>query len=692
MAEQLVIDLLIQDKSAMSIAQMRAEVKKLQSELANLDPNTAEFEAAARRAGELRDNIEDASESVNNMKGEPIESLKSNFEGLGTSVKNLDFEGATRKLNAMGSSLKNINFGSIIKQIGGMGKALLSLAATAGPILLIAGAIAAIGYAMYNQYKRLEESEKAAAEAQQKLNDLMKDGGEIMTAHTDSLKRLNEEYRKARQENLVASGEMTEAESKMNDLRVERMDVAMEIIKRHVSTEQQINADKNDAILKEEERFKDEISMVQISSQAEYDHLNQKHKDKLVQIENKFRENQLKEENAYNSELLKNRQIYGEKLVTILTKNNDKEVKSNNDKWASMNKSADEYFIELQKKYYGSFYKLKVEYEEDQKKFKEYLRNKTWTQAQYDEAMMILLKTYNKDVAEEMNKNLKHSEVATEQLYRENLDAANNYYNELLKNENNDEETTKNILARQKQAYYDFYDALLQLEIQNADADGVRTETELARIDALTAQRDEHVASVIEGDKKMGLSSEELRIKRINDNIAMLDNFKAVNDTMASISTSFFEFLGNLAEGNEKKQKKIKKAAFKINKATSAVEVGISTIQAVAKIGADPLIPTMAVLPLQIITAIKGAMQVAAILSKKFPEDGNAQTGGEGTAPSTAGTTPSVANMYGGGGGTPTTFQSLSPANQPIQKVVVLESDISSAQQNVAKVGVQSTF
>jgi uncharacterized membrane protein YebE (DUF533 family) len=685
MAEQLVIDLLIQDKSAMSIAQMRAEVKKLQSELANLDPNSAEFEAAARRAGELRDNIEDASESVNNMKGEPIESLKGNFEGLGTSVKNLDFEGATRKLNAMGSSLKNINFGSIIKQIGGMGKALLSLAATAGPILLIAGAIAAIGYAVYNNYKKMEEAEKAVQEAHEEFLSTMKDGGEVMNAHAKSMDNLSEQYRKAQQELDLLNGDITKTEASVNDAKAESMKTFSEISERHVSTVIKIKSDYDKLMAKETE------IMSNVSpGNMNYEKLQQEHWQRVQQYEREYRSQSLKEQQAYDAERLKNEEIFGKKLEVIYKKDNEKEIKDAQDKWASMNKSADEYFIELQKKYYGSFYKLKVEYEEDQKKFKEYLRNKTWTQAQYDEAMMILLKTYNKDVAAEMNKNLKHQEVATEQLYRENLDAANNYYNELLKNENNDEETTKDILARQKQAYYDYYDALLKLEIQNADADGIRTETELARIDELTAKRDEYVAKVIEGDEKMGQSSEELRLKRINDNIATLENYKAVSDTMGDISSSFFEFLGNLAEGNEKKQKKIQKAAFKVNKATSATSTAINTSQAIMKIAAE--IPFPFSIPLQILTGIQGAAQIAAILSKKFPEDGNAQTGGGGNTPSTAGTTPSIANMYGGGGGTPTTFQSLSPANQPMQKVYVLESEISASQANVAKVGVQSTF
>lgn len=661
MAEQLVIDLLIQDKSTQSIAQMRAEVKKLQSELANLDPNTAEFEAAARRAGELRDNIEDTSESVNNMKGEPIESLKGNFEGLGTSVKNLDFEGATRKLNAMGSSLKNINFGSIIKQIGGMGKALLSLAATAGPILLIAGAIAAIGYAVYNNYKKMDEAEKAVQEAHEEFLSTMRDGGEVMDAHAKSMDNLTEQYRKAQQELDLLNGNITKTEAAANDAKAESMKTFSEIAERHASTVVKIQMDYDKLMAEETER------MSNVSpGNMNYEKLQQEHWQRVQQYEREFRRESLKEQEAYNKERLKLEDIFGKKLEKIYTEGNDKEVKAAQDKWDSMNKSADEYFKNLQKKYYGAYYTAITTYDEELAKYNEYLKNKVWTQAQYDEAMVMLKATHERKMAE-----LETPEV---------------------------EELSPEITLTQ--AAFDFW---LQKQIEKkALAEKFATET-IGLENELEAFKTGQYAKDItsfnwSADLKLQKLKEFYEAGKIQEQhyneavqqvqMQRLDNYKAVSDTMGNISSSFFEFLGNLAEGNDKKQKKIQKAAFKVNKATSATETGINTAQAIMKIAAS--IPPPFSLPLQIMTGIQGAMQVAAILSKKFPEDGNADTGG--STPSTAGTTPSVSNMYGSGGGTPTTFQSLSPANQPIQKVYVLESEISSAQASVAKVGVQSNF
>lgn len=662
MDEQLVIDLLIQDKSAMSIAQMRAEVKKLQSELANLDPNTAEFEAAARRAGELRDNIEDASESVNNMKGDPIESLKGNFEGLGTSVKNLDFEGATRKLNAMGSSMKNINFGAIVKQIGQMGGAFLKMAAQAvmalGPLIAVAGAVAAIAYA----FKLQADAEKKAEESVANFNAIMEDSGEVMTAHSDKLKQLSDDYKKLSLDVQLANGEIDKSEYDVAIAKQKYMDMFVEARKRNYDTLSKLETDYNKAVQDIKAEYASRLR-TSVDEEERAEHL-----QNLANLEKNYQAYILKEQKAFNAERLAIEKNFGKEVEGIYTKNNEKEIKAAQDKWASMNKSADEYFKNLQEKYYGAYYTAITTYDEELAKYKEYLANKTWTQKQYDEAMVMLKKTHEREMAE-----LEAPEV---------------------------EELSPEMTLTQEA--FDFW---LQKQIEKkALAEKFATETIGLENELEAFKTGQYAKDITSFNWSAELKLEKLKWfyengkiqeEHYNDAVYQvqmqrLDNYKAVSDTMASISTSFFEFLGNLAEGNEKKQKKIQKAAFKVNKATSATSTAINTSQAIMKIAAE--IPFPFSIPLQILTGIQGAAQVAAILSKKFPEDGNAQTGGGGTAPSTAGTTPSIANMYGGGGGTPTTFQSLSPANQPIQKVVVLESDISSAQQNVAKVGVQSTF
>lgn len=654
MAEQLVIDLLIQDKSAMSISEMRKQVKELQSELANLDPNSAEFERVSKAAAEMRDSIDDANDAVNNMKGDPIESLKGNFEGLGTSVKNLDFEGATRKLNAMGSSIKNINFGSIAKQVGQMGGAFLKmagqLAATLGPLALIAGAVALVvaGFNQYNDVmKKVEETEA-------EYNKTVRDTNDAIDAR---IKLLDKEYNQLELNNEYLNGEYTEVEFKVEKTKREHLDKFVEAKAQQFLELQKLNEDFQKRQQAEDDRYN---SIAGISREE--------HLKRAYAILNQYKADEKKLIEKHNEEILKLEKIFGEKIETIYTEDNKKEVKAASDKWASMNKSADDYFKSLQEKYYGAYYRAITGYDEELAKYNEYLANKLWTQAQYDEAIKMLAITHKKE-----------------------MDAI--------------ETTTVDELSPEMKLTKEAFDFWLQKQIEKqALAEKYATETIGLENELEAYKTGQYAKDIASFNWSADLKLEKLKWfyengkiqeQHYNDAVYQvqmqrLDNYKAVNDTMAGISTSFFDFLTNLSEGNEKKQKKIKKAAFNINKATSAVETGIDTTQAIMKIAAE--IPPPFSIPLQIATGIQGALAVAAILSKKFPEDGNAQTGGGGTAPSTAGTTPSVANMYGSGGGTPTTFQSLSPANQPIQKVVVLESDISSAQQNVAKVGVQSTF
>jgi len=181
-----------------------------------------------------------------------------------------------------------------------------------------------------------------------------------------------------------------------------------------------------------------------------------------------------------------------------------------------------------------------------------------------------------------------------------------------------------------------------------------------------------------------------------------LSYYGGMASSMKDIGNSVFEFLDNISDGNTEKAKKRQKAAFNVNKATSAVETGINTLQAIMKIPAT--VPPPFAIPLQIATGIQGAATIAAILSKKFPNDGGgADTSSTAPAapaissnPAGGAYTPNNQTLFSSGGGTPTNFTPFgNPSvngNQPPTMVYVLESDITKTQKNVSKVEVMSTF
>jgi len=152
------------------------------------------------------------------------------------------------------------------------------------------------------------------------------------------------------------------------------------------------------------------------------------------------------------------------------------------------------------------------------------------------------------DVTEDATDKTKELAMATatildEQRIRENLDEAINYYDKLIALNINDYEKTKEYLDKKQQAIYEFYDALLSLEQNKAEQDGILTETERARIDELTAIRDKYVSDVetmnneeVEGEedkwrklydisKRVAGEAYAIYGKYIDDQISKLDEY-----------------------------------------------------------------------------------------------------------------------------------------------------------------------
>jgi hypothetical protein len=138
---------------------------------------------------------------------------------------------------------------------------------------------------------------------------------------------------------------------------------------------------------------------------------------------------------------------------------------------------------------------------------------------------------------------------------------------------------------------------------------------------------------------------------------------------------------------------------FNVNKGLAATETSINTLQAIMKITAQGGIWA---LPLSIATGIQGAAAVLSILSKKFPDNGQANSdssipktslGDSGASASAF--SPNNKALFSTGGGTPTALTPFSQGingNQTTTKVVVLESDITKTQNSVNKVEVLSTI
>ena len=221
---------------------LRSQLRRLQMELAELDPNSEKFAELSRQTGEITDKLNDAAEATRANAGPAFEQLGNNFGLLTQRLGNLDFEGASQSLKGIAANIKNVKFGEFaggIKQmgsaLGSVGKALLF-----NPIFLIGATIAAaVIYSkeLLSLFDGVSSQEEKALKASQ----------DRAKAQEDSLNAIGE------QENILklqgkSEKEILQLKVKQSDQAIQAAQIALEQQKQ--LTKQQIEAaQRNQTIL-----------------------------------------------------------------------------------------------------------------------------------------------------------------------------------------------------------------------------------------------------------------------------------------------------------------------------------------------------------------------------------------------------------------------------------------------------------
>ena len=152
------------DKADNSTQSLKAQLRQMQQELSNLDPNTEEFQKLSLAAGELKDKINDASEAIKANAGSAFEQASGNASLLTERLLNLDFEGAAQSAKTLGAQMKTLKFGDLVKGVKDFASGLKSMATAmvGNPVFLaltaIVLAITAIGLAWQKAEKDAEEA------------------------------------------------------------------------------------------------------------------------------------------------------------------------------------------------------------------------------------------------------------------------------------------------------------------------------------------------------------------------------------------------------------------------------------------------------------------------------------------------------------------------------------------------------
>jgi len=132
--------------SSNSTANLKKELRELQKQLTTLDPNSKAFQELSIKAGQVKDQINDAAEAVRANAGNAFEGLSNNAGLLGDRLLNLDFEGVASAAQGLGANIGRIDFKSLSAGIASAGTAFASLgkALLTNPIFLVAASLALI--------------------------------------------------------------------------------------------------------------------------------------------------------------------------------------------------------------------------------------------------------------------------------------------------------------------------------------------------------------------------------------------------------------------------------------------------------------------------------------------------------------------------------------------------------------------
>lgn len=222
---------------------VKKELRDLQKQLAGLDQGSAEFQKLAKRAGELKDRLNDAAEAARNNAGNAFEVLGNNTRNLKDAVLNLDFEGVASSLRGVAGAAGSLKVSDITNGFKALGSSFATLgkALLTNPLFLI---ITGVGLLIANFDKLtsaldgVTDAQVASAEAAQKAADASKAQYDWVSANENTLKLQGKSEK-----------EITEMKKQQLDLAIAQQAAAIE--QQKVILETQIQAaERNKTILK----------------------------------------------------------------------------------------------------------------------------------------------------------------------------------------------------------------------------------------------------------------------------------------------------------------------------------------------------------------------------------------------------------------------------------------------------------
>jgi hypothetical protein len=636
---------------------LRTQLRNLQRELADLDPNSDKFQELSRQTGEIKDRMNDAAEATRANAGPAFETLGNNFGLLTQRLVNLDFEGVGQSLKGIAGSISNVKFGDLangakslatgFKAIGG---ALLN-----NPIFLIAAIVIGLGAALFALKDKIAPVKKAfdvLAEGVKSVTDLI-------TSFTDAIGLTNvaaDEQLKKTQEKLEGNVKDANAQRRRMVADAKRNNTSVEDVERaHFEKMKAIYQEQLDALdnrvrsgialseddLKKQQELKTQLEGI-VADQYDFEteqlvkaRQAQEEADKEAAAKAKERAKQAAEEKKQREKELTAAlaQAQEERLQSTLSAE-QKELRQNELKFAELLKKA------------GNNKEL-------QKQVKE----------QEEQAKVDIEAKYAKIRADEKAK-------ADEKTRADAKAAEQQFQDELAELENIAFEATLTAQQKELRALDEYYFEKIE-KAKQAGIDTTALEQEYAN---KTAEIDENYRKEKEAKDKEAAAKE-----------------KAIQDAKVQIAADAVGLLIALNDSFTGKDEASRKKGFERNKKLQIAQALISTYQgaagAYAAATVSPITVGFPAYPfIQAGLAVAaGLAQVNKIRQTQFEGGGG---GGSASIPSTG------ASGGGGQAGTPqspinTSFLQNRPEQNPLQTYVV-EGQITDKQEAAQKVRDQS--
>lgn len=448
---------------------------------------------------------------------------------------------------------------------------LFGAAMKALPIFAIIGGVIALVSALSS----LAGQSARAKQLQEEHNRAVEASRQAYNEYLDILKKIDDAYNQDVIDYKVQSGEMTQADADRLKAKDEHFKNIRELSGNHFTRDQQETIAYNTQIEKLAQDNEETLMAIQLKYQNNYSSSQQavatqklKYEKEKENATKQHLDNLAKSQKDFDDAATKSRKDYFVVIKSIDKTEQDKIAEDNKRRWEqyladlkSVNQKIENYSLELIE---NEEEREQAKLELERKRDIEEINSKKISAKQKSDAIEKINLIYAQRSTAITDKYIKNEKEKDKELYsykvnliEQNKKESDKYYDELLKAGNLDEEQTKEILDRKRQANYDYYNSLIKLAEQQADEDGIRTSDEIAYIEQLTKNRNEFVEVVEDTNKKIEKTDEETIQKRINllrgeiDNLQKLfsaENFGFIDESITNVFQTAFT---NISDGLE---------------------------------------------------------------------------------------------------------------------------------------------